>query len=293
MNGTWLAWTAAAILAVATAGCATSNPAQADPEAVRAARLAAIHAMPITRPATDYTWEADAIARGPRDEKVIALMFTGGEWGQGTDFILDELARRGIKGAFYFTGDYLNTPEFRPGLTRMIAEGHLVGPHGHAHLLYAPWDDRSRTLVTRDEFVADLRRNIEDVVALGIPREQVIWWVAPYEWYNEQIVQWSLEEGMRLHNFTRGTLSSADYTTADAANYRDSETIFRSLVDYEAREPDGLNGFLLFTHVGASPQRPDPFHYRLPALLDHLHARGYSFVRVDELLEGAPLRSAR
>jgi hypothetical protein len=53
-------------------------------------------------------------------------------------------------------------------------------------------------------------------VALGIPREQVIWWVPSYEWYNEQIVEWSLEEGMRLHNFTRGTLSSADYTTADA-----------------------------------------------------------------------------
>jgi peptidoglycan/xylan/chitin deacetylase (PgdA/CDA1 family) len=280
---------AAVILAVAPAGCALSHSAPADPDALRDARLAVIHAMPVTRPAADFTWETDAIARGPRDRKVIALMFTGGEWAQGTEFILDELAGRGIKAAFYFTGDYLNTPEFGPGLRRIIAEGHLVGPHGYAHLLYTPWDDRSRTLVTREEFVADLRRNIEQVVALGVPREQVIWWVPPYEWYNEQIVQWSLEEGMRLHNFTRGTLSSADYTTADAPNYRDSETIFRSIVEYEAREPDGMNGFLLFTHVGASPLRPDLFHTRLPALLDHLEARGYSFVRVDQLLEGAPL----
>lgn len=283
------AWLAVSVFALLPTGCALSHAAPADPDALRDARLAVIHAMPVTRPAADFTWETDAIARGPRDRKVIALMFTGGEWGQGTEFILDELARRGIKAAFYFTGDYLKTPAFRPGLLRMVAEGHLVGPHGHAHLLYTPWDDRSRTLVTREEFVADLRRNIEDVVALGIPREQVIWWVPPYEWYNEQIVQWSLEEGMRLHNFTRGTLSSADYTTADAPNYRDSETIFRSIVEYEAREPDGMNGFLLFTHVGASPGRPDLFHTRLPALLDHLQARGYSFVRVDQLLEGAPL----
>jgi peptidoglycan/xylan/chitin deacetylase (PgdA/CDA1 family) len=290
MREPWIALTATAILAMATAGCATSLSTQLDAEAAREARLAVIHAMPVTLPASAFSWEADAIARGPRDKKVIALMFTGGEWGQGTEFILDELARRGIKGAFYFTGDYLNTPGFRPGLRRMVAEGHLVGPHGHAHLLYAPWDDRSRTLVTRQEFVADLRRNIEDVVALGTPREEIVWWVPPYEWYNEQIVQWSLDEGMRLHNFTRGTLSSADYTTADAANYRDSETIFRSIVEFEAREPDGLNGFLLFTHVGAGPLRPDLFHYRLPELLDHLQARGYSFVRVDELLQGAPLR---
>jgi peptidoglycan/xylan/chitin deacetylase (PgdA/CDA1 family) len=289
MRRSGLAWTAVGILAAGIAGCALSQSAGVDPEAARAARLAVIHAMPVTRPASDFTWETGALARGPRERKVIALMFTGGEWGQGTEFILDELARRGIRGAFYFTGDYLHTPGFRPGLERMVAEGHLVGPHGHAHLLYAPWDDRGRTLVTREEFVADLRQNIEDVVALGIPREEVVWWVPPYEWYNEQIVQWSLEEGMRLHNFTRGTLSSADYTTADAANYRDSETIYRSIVEYEARAPDGLNGFLLFTHVGASPGRPDLFHFRLPELLDHLEVRGYSFVRVDALLEGAPL----
>lgn len=277
------------ILAAGTSGCAMLQSSGMDPEAAREARLDVIHSMPVTRPASDFTWEHDAIVRGPRDEPVIALMFTGGSWGQGTEFILDELARRGIKGAFYFTGDYLNNPSFRPGLERMVGEGHLVGPHGHGHLLYAPWDDRGETLVTREEFVDDLRQNIEDVVALGIPREEVVWWVPPYEWYNEQIVEWSLAEGIRLHNFTRGTLSSADYTTADAANYRDSETIFRSIVDYEERESDGLNGFLLFTHVGASPARPDPFHERLPELLDILEERGYSFVRVDEMLEGVPL----
>ncbi len=270
-------------------GCAMIPTRTPDPEALRAERVQFIESMPVTRPAEDFDWSHNAIIRGSRDEPVIALMFTGGSWGDGTMLILDELAERGIKGAFYFTGEFLANPEFRPALDRMVEEGHLVGPHGHAHLLYAPWEDRSQTLVTREEFVEDLRRNIEDVVALGIPREEVVWWVPPYEWYNEQIVEWSLEEGMRLHNYSPGTLSHADYTTADAANYRDSDTIFDSIIEFEQREEDGLNGFLLFTHVGASPARPDPFHYRMPELLDYLEEQGYRFVRVDELLEGAPL----
>lgn len=246
-------------------------------------------AEPEMRPASDFTWSHNAIVRGPRDEPAIALIFTGGSWGGGTMHILDTLEERGILGGFYFTGEFIANPENRAALDRMIANGHSVGPHGHAHLLYAPWEDRSQTLVTQEEFAEDLRQNIEDLVELGVPREDILWWIPPYEWYNEQIVEWSLEEGMRLFNYSPGTLSHADYTEADAPNYRDSETIYRSIVDFEEREADGLNGFFLFTHVGASPRRPDKFHERLPELIDHLLDRGYYFIRVEEMMEGAPI----
>lgn len=246
-------------------------------------------AMPVTRPAEDFTWVHNAIVRGPRDEKVISKIFTGGSFGDGTSRILDILEERNIIGSFYFTGEFLNNPDNRADIERMIANGHTVGAHGHAHLLYAPWDDRDKTLVTREEFVDDLRANIQDLKAYGLSREEIIWWIPPYEWYNRQIVEWSLEEGMRLFNFSPGTLSHADYTTADAPNYRDNETIFRSIVEFEERSEDGLNGFFLFTHVGAHPNRPDRFYDRLPELLDLLIDKGYRFIPAVEMLEGAPL----
>ncbi|MCC5876696.1 MAG: polysaccharide deacetylase family protein [Candidatus Sumerlaeia bacterium] len=268
-------------------GCATrEQPQPVAPEKTPGQLLAD---MPVTRSAEDFTWVHDAIVRGPRDEKKIALIFTGGSYGDGTSVILDILDERDIVGAFYFTGDFLADPDNRADIERMIDTGHIVGAHGHAHLLYAAWEDRNKTLVTEEEFATDLRQNISDLMDFGLSREEVIWWIPPYEWYNSEITQWSLEEGMRIFNFSPGTLSHADYTTADMPNYRDNETIFRSVIDFEEREADGLNGFFLFTHVGAHPGRPDRFYDRLPELLDTLSDKGYTYISAHEMLEGAPL----
>jgi hypothetical protein len=85
--------------------------------------------------------------------------------------------------------------------------------------------------VTREEFAADLKNNIDELTRLGVPRSVMSWWIPPYEWYNEEISRWSAEEGMRLFSFTPGTLSHADYTEESAPNYRSSETIYRSIFD--------------------------------------------------------------
>ncbi len=56
----------------------------------------------------------------------------------------------------------------------------------------------------------------------------------------------------------------------------------QNILAYEQKDPHGLNGFLLLLHLGS--QRQDKMHVRLDPLLDQLAARGYSFVRVDEML---------
>jgi hypothetical protein len=38
---------------------------------------------------------------------------------------------------------------------------------------------------------------------------------------------------IQLINYTPGTLSHADYTTSKDKNYRSSETIYKSIIDYE------------------------------------------------------------
>ncbi len=242
------------------------------------------------RPANDFEWVRGGIIRGPRDQKQLALVFTGGDFGEGGHEILDTLRARNIKGAFFFTGDFIRKPEHLPIVKRILEEGHYLGPHSDKHLLYCPWEDRNRTLVTRKEFQEDLQKNIDDLCALGANRHDMQWWIPPYEWYNEDISEWSLNMGIRLFNFTPGTLSHADYTEADAKNYRSSDVIYDSILEYESTHEGGLNGFLLLSHVGASPKRTDKFFKRLPALLDELRSRGYAFVRLDQLLADAPLR---
>ncbi len=242
------------------------------------------------RPASDYTWSNGAIIRGPKDQRRLALIFTGGSFGEGGMEILDALAARHIKGSFFFTGEFLSIPEYEPFIRRLIAEGHYLGPHSHAHLLYCPWEDRSKTLVTREQFMGDLDQNLRDLERFGVDRRTVRWWIPPYEWYNEQIAAWSLEMNMQVFNFTPGTLSHTDYTVESEKNYRTSDQIMRSLLEYPPKDPDGFNGFLLLTHVGAGDGRRDNFFKRLPALLDELRAMQYEFARVDELLSAAPPR---
>ncbi|MDV7403171.1 hypothetical protein RZS08_67725, partial [Arthrospira platensis SPKY1] len=66
-------------------------------------------------------------------------------------------------------------------------------------------------------------------------------------------------------------------------NYLDSETIYQSIVDYEAQAPNGLNGFLLLSHIGTDPARTDKFYLRLEELITWLKQTGYVLVRVEEI----------
>lgn len=224
------------------------------------------------------------IVRGPAAERRIALEFTGHEYAEGGAVILDELARRGAKASFFLTGDFLRAPAFAPLVRRMIAEGHYVGPHSDKHLLYCDWSARDKTLVGRAAFARDLDDNLRALGAFGVARAGARFWVPAYEWYNAEVAAWSAELGLTLVNFTPGTRSNADYTGEADANFVSSQRIVDSILAREREGPQGLNGFLLLLHVGAGPGRTDKMHARLGALLDELGARGYRFVRVDELL---------
>ncbi len=67
-------------------------------------------------------------------------------------------------------------------------------------------------------------------------------------------------------------------------NYLSSDVIMRSIRDYEAKDPDGPNGFILLLHIGAGPERTDKLYDRLDELVGWLKAKRYELVRVDQLL---------
>lgn len=226
-----------------------------------------------------------AIIRGDTSRRRIALVFTGDLHGESAEPILDQLEARGIDAGFFLTGNFLRTERFRPAVDRMIAEGHYLGPHSDAHPLYCAWDDRDRSLVTRQAFAADLRANLAALRAAGVPPgEGRPLFIPPYERYNREQARWCDELGVTLVNFTPGSGSNRDYAPEGDRAFVPATAIREDILAHERRDEHGLNGFILLLHVGSS--RRDPFHPHLGPLCDELRGRGYEFVRIDHLLRG-------
>ncbi len=229
------------------------------------------------------TREQGGIIRGDRSRKVLALVFTGGDYGEGTAAILDALHERRVQASFFLTGTYLAKPEHRELVRRMVREGHYVGPHSHGHLLYCPWEERGRSLVTEAEFAADLEQNIAELRGLGaLPGNGPVYFIPPYEWYNADQARWAAACGVVLFNFTPGSGSNRDWIPEGERGFVSSERIRADVLAYEQKDPHGLNGFLLLLHVGSL--RADKMHTQVGPLLDELQQRGYTFERVDGLL---------
>jgi peptidoglycan/xylan/chitin deacetylase (PgdA/CDA1 family) len=240
------------------------------------------------KPALPATWTFDegGVVRGDVSVRRIALIFTGGDYGEGTAHILDTLQAAGVKASFFVTGAYYAHTEYAPLLARMVAEGHYLGPHSAAHLLYCAWEDRAHTLVTEEVFRQDLQRNIADLRAFGALRDTgPIYFIPPFEWFNADQVRWARDMGITLFNFTPGSGSNRDWIPEGERGFVSSETILHNILACERRDPHGLNGFLLLLHLGSL--RQDKMHLQLGPLLGALAERGYAFVRVGDLLAPA------
>jgi peptidoglycan/xylan/chitin deacetylase (PgdA/CDA1 family) len=255
------------LIALVHGGCAMSRPAVPD-----------LSAKP-------WTFDHGGVTRGDTSKKQLALIFTGGDFGEGTGHVLDTLVAHQIKGSFFFTGDYLRKAEHQQYLKRIVADGHYLGPHSDAHALYCPWEDREKTLVTEQYFKADLKKNIDDVRRYGGlgDQNQPVYFIPPYEWFNNDQTRWSREMGVLLFNFTPGSGSNRDWAPEGHKSFVPSERIVADVLAYEQKNPHGLNGFLLLLHVGS--QRKDKTFLLLDELLTELEKRGYRFARVDELLK--------
>ncbi len=231
-----------------------------------------------------FRYVEGGIVRGDTSSKRMALVFTGDEFAEGGTVIADALDRHAVKATFYLTGRFYRTRANRQLIARLRDAGHQLGPHSDRHLLYADWQDRSKTLVSRAEFEQDLEANFAAMRPFGIDRRGVRFFMPPYEWWNVEVAGWSSAMGHRVVGFTPGTRSNADYTADDAPNFVSSEAIWASIQRHEAEDEHGLNGFLLLSHIGVGPARTDKFHDRIGEVIAWLLANGYQPMTVDELL---------
>lgn len=226
-----------------------------------------------------------AIIRGDTARKEIALVFTGDEFADGGEVIRAVLVSHKISASFFLTGNFYSNKKFGSLIRSLKNDGHYLGAHSDKHLLYAPWTNRDSLLVTKRQFENDLLSNYQRMKKFGIKKNEAIFFLPPFEWYNTEIVKWTNSLGFRLINFTSGTRSTADYTYPEMGrSYRNSEEIYQSIIQYEQTDSRGLNGFILLIHIGTDPRRTDKFYAKLDNLLIELEGKGYQFVRIDTLL---------
>ena len=229
------------------------------------------------------------IIRGPKESKRIALVFTGHEFAEGGETILNELAQRQGRASFFLTGSFLLNPQFKKLVSQMVTDGHYLGPHSDKHLRYCTGDETRRTMVSEEEFTGDLLANAAKIPGQGFgERRSSRYFLPAFGSYNREIVDWTRQQRWTLISHTPATRSSADDTGEADTNFVSSQAIFDSIMKQEREDPRGLNGFILLFQLGSGPGRADKFHLRFGELLDALGGQGYQFVRVDELL--GPIR---
>ena len=234
---------------------------------------------------TPLTYDHGAITRGDESKKQLALVFTGDEYGDGISYIARLLQQQKAKASFFFTGRFYRNAAFKPAIAQLIKQGHYLGAHSDQHLLYCDWARSDSLLITKEQFNHDLANNYAAMQLYGINKKDALYFLPPFEWYNDSIAAWTKQQGMQLVNFTPGTYSNADYTTPGMKNYRSSVDILDSIITYEQRKPTGLNGFILLFHIGTHPDRTDKFYHQLPRLINYLRQRKYALVTIKELLK--------
>jgi peptidoglycan/xylan/chitin deacetylase (PgdA/CDA1 family) len=231
-----------------------------------------------------FSYSHGAVIRGDSTKKQIALVFTGDEFADDGNLIAQTLEQKKIKASFFLTGRFYDNPTFKQIIQRLKNDGHYLGAHSNKHLLYCDWSNRDSLLVTKKDFTSDLSANLEIMHGKGLNTFEAKYFLPPYEWYNDSIAAWTKDMGLQLINYTPGTLSHADYTTPADKNYRSSEKIYESIIDFEKKSASGLNGFILLMHIGTDPRRLDKFYGKIPLLIGYLKRKGYQFKTVDRLL---------
>jgi peptidoglycan/xylan/chitin deacetylase (PgdA/CDA1 family) len=224
--------------------------------------------------------EHGAIVRMDTTKKMIYLVFTAHEFADGFSVIHETLAKHDIKASFFFTGDFYRAPEFSKIIETLKKEGHYLGAHSDKHLLYCTWENRDSLLVTETVFNKDVLDNYSEMEKFGIKKEDALYFMPPYEWYNLEISNWTKQLGLTLFNFSDGTSSNQDWTYPELGKaYISSDTIFNRIIHFEKNH--GMNGFIFLSHIGTDPRRTDKFYNKLDQLIEYLKGKGYSFSRIE------------
>ena len=210
--------------------------------------------------------------------KTVYLIFSADTAFEGGEFILQTLSKNKTKASFFLTGNCLREKTLEPLIKKIIKQGHYVGGHSDNHLLYAPWENRQKSLVSPDSLINDFRQNMSELEKYGVKTSQLTYFLPPYEYYNHDHVRLIRSMGQIVVNFTPGIRTAADYTTPSMSNYKSSQELIDQLFAFE--EEHGLNGNIILIHPGTESKRTDKLYLRLDEIIKRLKKKGYNLERL-------------
>lgn len=204
------------------------------------------------------------VTHGPGDAKLVALTFDDGPNDPATSHILDVLAARDVKATFFVVGE--NVEVYPDTVHRIVAEGHALGNHSYRH--------RKRDALL-DPRYGELER-AQRAIAAAVGFRPAL-----YRSPNGFHTPWQLRAVRRAGLVTvHWTVQTKDWERPNP------DTIVRRVLDHVRP------GAIVLLHDGDDTHHGSdrtPTVEALSRIIDELHARGYRFVTVPELL-GVPDR---
>jgi peptidoglycan/xylan/chitin deacetylase (PgdA/CDA1 family) len=198
----------------------------------------------------------------------VALTFDDGPHPDSTPRILEVLARKDVKAAFFLIG---SQAQRWPGLVRELVEaGHAVGNHSFSHHHFGIF--RVGGYWRRE--IAMAAEVIED--AAGV---RPAWFRPPMGFKHRHVLKAARLEGHTVITYTRRALDGVPTTPGRIV---------------ERLAPAARPGDILTLHDGVDPHYPHPrtaTREALPAVIDGLRARGLFLSRLDELIALPPYAS--
>ncbi len=227
------------------------------------------------------------VRRGPTDKKWLALTFDGGSGNGAAANILDILRKNDIRCTMFLTAGFIQ--RYPDMVKRMLKEGHEIGnhTHNHPHLTNYEIDQTHNTRdgVTRELLQKELVDTAERFKTLT-GQKMKPFWRAPFGEHNGDIRMWAAEIGYRQVGWTYTRHESMDtrdwVADTSSSQYQSSQHILQKLLAFGDSTDTGANGGIILMHLDT--QRQDQVHTILPAFIDSMQTRGYTFVTVSKLL---------
>jgi len=238
-------------------------------------------------PRIDYL--ARNITRGPTSKKLIALTFDGGAGNKATEEILDALKEKNIKCTLFLTGAFIKRyPEL---VKRMIEDGHEIGNHTWSHPHMTTYTE-NRTHSTHPDINKEkVQQQLLDTAELyhnTTGHKMTPYWRAPFGEHNREIRRWAAELGYLQIGWTSGAdgnMDSMDWVAdTSSTSYQTAEQVFHRLYHFGDSTDYKANGAIILMHLDTQRQE-DQVHHIIPAFVDSMRSRGYTFARISDMLK--------
>jgi peptidoglycan/xylan/chitin deacetylase (PgdA/CDA1 family) len=190
---------------------------------------------------------------------MVALTFDDGPNPPRTDQVLDILARKDVRAAFFIIGKWAE--RFPKAVERIAAQGHVIGNHSYLHVKEIGDFDRAEAVIASITGKPSLFLRVHYLDNFAV----------------------ALQSALAMSPEVK--IIGADVNPADYAQ-TDPEEIVRRVL----RSPQLGHGSVIDLHDGSEAEddaarlsRPVPTIKALPGIIDGLRARGFELAGLDEM----------